>query len=145
MDAENLGLNHLATVERLRKTQKIVDVMADKIFSTYGTSSANAISYSTMDRIYDEKVSGIGGINAVKAHLLEHGMSSRLADKLEARYLRRVSEHATVCTVMDLFSCPKAKAKFFATPSERVHLNYSTKPVSAAATPTGRSIDYGRV
>lgn len=105
----------------------MVDTMAEKIFSAY---EIEGINYSTMDTIFDDKVSGIGGLAEVKAHLIKNGISSHLVDKLESRYLRRISTDAHVCTIMELFQDPKSKAKFFETPLERIHLNYATRRVT---------------
>jgi len=53
-----------------------------------------------MDTIFDDKVSGIGGIAQVKKHLISCGMSELLVEKLETRYLTRIGKDSHICTLL---------------------------------------------
>lgn len=123
LDTDNLGLKHLATFERLQKTRTVVDDLIGDVFERFGHSG---ITYSSIDTVYSEKVSGIQGLAEVKASLIQNGMSGVLADQLEQRWLTRCSK-GHVCTMMDLFSCPKAKAAFNAATLEDIHLNFASR------------------
>lgn len=64
----------------------------------------------------------------VKSDLLNAGMSVRLVEKLENRYLARVGgENSFVCSMMDLFMDSKAKATLKKASLENIHLNYENE------------------
>jgi len=86
------------------------------------------MTYSEIDTIFDYNVCKVGGISLLKDDLIKAGMSVRLIEKLESRYLARVGGPGSyVCTVMDLFMDSKAKSKLKAASLGDVHLNFDTK------------------
>ena len=109
--------------------------MAEKIFSAFG---GEGINYSTMDTIFDDKISGIGGIAETKAHLIKYGMSPALVEKLESRYLKRIGTDAHVCSMMQLFQDHQSKAKFHEAPLKNIHLNFAARKVTHEYASNGR-------
>jgi hypothetical protein len=109
--------------------------MAASVFQAYG---GKGINYSTMDTIFDDKVSGIGGIAETKTHLIKTGMSPALVEKLESRYLKRIGTDAHVCSMMQLFQDSKSKAKFHGAPLQYIHLNFAARKVTPEYANNGR-------
>lgn len=122
---DNLGLNHLTSMTRLKDTKEILDEATKFLLSRYGMEN---VTYSQMDSIFDFNVSGLGGMSKTKTELIKGGMSPRLVEKLEKRYLARVGgQDSFVCSMMDLFTDSKAKAALHKASLENIHLNYETK------------------
>lgn len=123
--SDNLGFNHLGTVESLKNTKTMLDNVTGFLFERYGLKD---ITYSEIDTIFDYNVCQVGGISLLKDELIKAGMSVRLIEKLESRYLARVGGHGNyVCTMMDLFMDSKAKSVLKAASGGDVHLNFDIK------------------
>lgn len=84
LNTDNFGLNHLKSIERLGDTKKLMDGLSEFLFERYNLKD---ITYSQMHTVFDYNVSKVGGISKIKDDLLKAGMSNRLVQKLENRYL----------------------------------------------------------
>lgn len=99
----------------------INDLIENHFEEHYGIEG---ITYDNIEQVYNPKISGIQTLAETRDYLIQHGMTDSLTEQLLQQYLRKVTESSQIFSLLDLFSCSKAKAAINKAPIEDICINY---------------------
>lgn len=115
-------IHSLPAFTRLEKARTVADSLTQEIFERFGVKDA---TFSTMDKVFDERVSGHKSLEDARAHLISKGMSSDVADRLQKLHLKRVEKDCHVYTLLDLFTDATARSHLNKASEDQLSYNYT--------------------